>query len=132
MTKPNLKIVNDQDELIFNAVENAGRRQLAQSLKKSPYSRATVASHMTDILGINVTEDMINNWCSNKPTHRIPLFWAHAFCRALGTDDWAIFEVALSDSDHRSLATAEEVRQRKVGKLIQERDRIDQELAKLK
>lgn len=100
MTKAKEKTVNDQGQMsLFDLlrqdhVEKSSSRsgrlccssRLHASLKKAAKdvkkSREQIVDDMTDLLGITISVDMMNNWLSDSHPHRMPAEYYPAFCAA--------------------------------------------------
>ena len=61
------------------------RRLVCESVKKCPSSRAVIAARMSDLLGVHITDHMLNAWTAeSKDGYRFPLEYAPAFCYVSG------------------------------------------------
>lgn len=121
-----------QQQLRFETLnlDAAFRAHLSRVLKDAKDSRAVIALRMSEVSGHEVTESGLNNWTAgSKDSWRMPACLIPAFCFV--TQDYSLFDLLLKPLAKR-LATEDEERQSQIGKLIQDRDRIDQELERLK
>ena len=61
------------------------KETLTVALKSAPYKRWEVAGRMSDYIGVEITESMLNAWTAeSKELHRFPLEYLPAFCWATG------------------------------------------------
>ncbi len=68
------------DELMVRSV-------LGDAIKRSGKSRPQVAEEMSDLLGLSVTERMLNAFTAeSKELHRWPAAWDRAFCHSTCDD----------------------------------------------
>lgn len=68
------------------------RDGLTNSLKSIPLKRWEVAGRMSDYIGAEITESMLNSWTADsKEGHRFPLEYMPAFCWATG--DYTVMEL---------------------------------------
>ena len=67
----------------------SGQLHAAQRLaaKNAPKSREQIADDMSDLLGITITIDMLNNWLSDSHPHRMPGEYYPAFCIATSDNE---------------------------------------------
>ena len=65
---------------------------LSLALKSVAFKRWEIAGRMSDYMGIEVTESMLNAWSADsKEGHRFPLEYLAAFCWATG--DYSLIEL---------------------------------------
>lgn len=70
------------------------RSLIAQAIRRSPKKRLQIAEELTDLLGIRVTEHMLNDFTSgNKKGVRFPLLFSTALCEILDDDSIGLFGV---------------------------------------
>lgn len=68
------------------------RSGLAEALKNVPSKRWEVAGRMSDFVGAEITESMLNSWTADsKEGHRFPLEYIAAFCWATG--DYTVMDM---------------------------------------
>lgn len=72
----------------------AVREAFDNALKKSPLCRGEITAEMSRLTGESITENHINNWCSEaKKEWRFPLEYAASFCAI--TQDYGLMDAAL-------------------------------------
>jgi hypothetical protein len=70
------------------------RRALANAIRRSPKKRPQIAEELTAIVGVRVTEHMLNDFTSdNKKGVRFPLLFSAALCDILNDDSIAFLAV---------------------------------------
>ncbi|QNI34513.1 hypothetical protein H7849_11820 [Alloacidobacterium dinghuense] len=63
------------------------RESIAHAIKGCSKSREQIADEMTLLLGVRVTERMLNSFTADaNQLHRWPAAWDRAFCQATGDD----------------------------------------------
>ena len=68
------------------------REGLATALKSVPLKRWEVAGRMSEYIGAEITESMLNSWTADsKEGHRFPLEYIAAFCWATG--DYTVMDL---------------------------------------
>lgn len=69
------------------ADDQALRRVLNESIRRSGLSRDQVADRMSSILGQQITPSIVNGWCApNRQVSRMPAALIPAFAQATGSD----------------------------------------------
>jgi hypothetical protein len=77
---------NEQDQKL--------RRLITDAIRRSPLKRIAIAKTLTSMLGIRVTEHMLNDFTSeNKKAVRFPLLFSEALCEILDDDSIGLFGV---------------------------------------
>ena len=65
--------------------QNLVQQLVTSGMKRSGLSRAEIADRMCYLLGLQVTEAMLNNFAADsRPDVRFPLSFVRAFCAAVG------------------------------------------------
>jgi hypothetical protein len=83
----NLKIfVVEEKEMNTNFdISTQVRRLISEAVKQCSHSRAVIAARLSDLLGVHITEHMLNAWSAeSKDGYRFPLEYAPAFCYVTG------------------------------------------------
>mgnify|MGYP001616214560 FL=1 len=102
MTKSKKKIVRDDRQMsIWAAIQrNQERREstrpgrlnikaplvaaIKEAINKAPKSLKVITEEMSEIVGEEITESMVNNWLAPSHPHRVPAEHLHALCIATG------------------------------------------------
>jgi hypothetical protein len=72
--------------------DSALRKLITDAIRRSPKKRLQIAEELTAILGIRITENMLNDFTSeNKRGVRFPLLFSAALCEVLGDDSVGLF-----------------------------------------
>lgn len=58
---------------------------IKKSIRLKPTNRESIADKMTELLGIKITDSMLNNYTAESHRHRIPAEFVPAFCIAANT-----------------------------------------------
>ena len=115
----------------YSDSDRALRSLIAAAIKRSPKKRLQIAEELTAILGISVTEHMLNDFTSdNKKGVRFPLLFSAALCEILDDDSIGLFGVRprirlLVEFAERELAgfldqrEREALRERLLGELVE-------------
>jgi hypothetical protein len=70
------------------------RHLITIEIRKSPKKRSQIAKEMSDILGLRVTESMLNDFTSeSKKAVRFPLAFSAALCEVLDDDSVGLMAV---------------------------------------
>jgi hypothetical protein len=73
------------------------RQLLSEAIKRSGKKRPQIAEEMTALLGVRVTEHMLNDFTSkSKCAARFPAAFVKAFCYVVGSSS---LQIALADDD---------------------------------
>lgn len=82
------EVLNDDAEV---------RATISRAIKGCSKSREQIADEMSVLLGMRVTERMLNAFTADaNQMHRWPAAWDRAFCRATGDDRLLVFRVLLA------------------------------------
>ena len=69
-------------------IDRQFRELVSEAIKRSPYSRYTIAARMSELTGHEITKSMIDSWSAeSKENHRFPAIFIPAFCEAVGNRD---------------------------------------------
>jgi hypothetical protein len=135
MPKVHEKLGNaDQTEMEFGAFgsydcDTALRLLIATVLKSHRKSRAQIADEMTALLGVRVTDQMLNCYTAeSKEKHRFPAAFLPALCKA--TADTRLI-AALADKIGMRLITAEEVQLLELGRNYLKQKQAAEEVSRL-
>ncbi|MFZ2948937.1 MAG: hypothetical protein WA003_05580 [Desulfuromonadaceae bacterium] len=102
---------------------------IKQAIRQAPKSRETMADEMTELLGIEITVGMVNNWTAISHPHRMPAEYIPAFCIVTNSNDsitilneaTGVFTVNGADAlraDIRKEEEALKARQREIRKKV--------------
>lgn len=70
------------------------RAAITQAIKRSPLKRSVICERLTAIVGVPVSENMLNDFTSDsKRNVRFPLLFASALCEILDDDSIGLFGV---------------------------------------
>src|SRR4051794_12962971 len=70
------------------------RKLIADGIRRSPKKRPQIAEELSAMLGIRITENMLNDFTSgNKKGVRFPLLFSAALCEVLDDDSIGLFGV---------------------------------------
>ncbi len=61
------------------------RRAMKKAIKQCPKSRIIIAAEMSELVGVQISEYMLNNWVAgSKNDYKIPASYIPAFCQVTG------------------------------------------------
>jgi hypothetical protein len=102
---------------------------ISEAIKNSGLKRYAIAGQMTEHLGIEITESMLNSWTAeSKEAHRMPAEYYPIFCKL--TQDYAALEILVAAAGGR-MAKSEEIYFLEMGRLQQVEKTIQQKRAQL-
>ena len=71
------------------------KEAMSEAMKNSGLKRYEIAGRMGELIGIEITESMLNAWTAeSKESHRLPVEYLPAFCRV--TQDYTVLEITVS------------------------------------
>lgn len=77
--------------------DSALRQLLSDAIKQSGKKRLQIAEEMTALVGVRITEHMLNDFTSkSKSAARFPAAFVKAFCRVVGS---ASLQISLADEE---------------------------------
>ena len=89
----------------------------SEAIKNSGLKRYALAGQMSEHLGIEITESMLNSWTAeSKEGHRMPAEYYPIFCQL--TKDYAVLEILVAAAGGR-MAKSEEIYLLEMGRLQQ-------------
>lgn len=102
---------------------------ISEAMKNSGLKRYTIAGQMTEYLGIEITESMLNSWTAeSKEGHRMPAEYYPIFCKL--TKDYTIMDILTASADGR-MVKSEEIYLLEMGRLQQAEKTIRQKQSQL-
>jgi hypothetical protein len=103
------------------------RETISRSIRACTRSRQQIADEMATLLGVRVTEKMVNTYSAESMSaHRLPAAWIRAFCRAADSD--ALLR-AIAQAGGFHLITAEEKQLLELGREFLRQKRASEKLA---
>ena len=90
---------------------------ISEGIKNSGLKRYAIAGEMSEQLGVEITESMLNSWTAeSKEGHRMPAEYYPIFCKL--TQDFAILEILTASAGGR-MVKSEEIYLLEMGRLQQ-------------
>ena len=93
------------------------KEAVSEALKTSAYKRWEIAGRMSEYLGVEITEAMLNSWTAeSKEGHRFPVEFLPALC--LQTGDYSLLEILVAACGCR-MVKSDEIYLLELGKIKQ-------------
>lgn len=93
------------------------KEAVSEALKNSGYKRWEIAGRMSEYLGVEITETMLNSWTAeSKEGHRFPVEFLPALC--LQTGDYTLLEILVAACGCR-MVKSDEIYLLELGKIKQ-------------
>lgn len=105
------------------------KEAISEAIKNSGLKRYAIAGQMSEYLGLEISESMLNSWTAeSKESHRMPAEYYPIFCKI--TQDYAILEILVASAGGR-MVKSEEIYLLEMGRLQQAEKSIRQKQSQL-
>ncbi|SEO97635.1 hypothetical protein [Propionispora vibrioides] len=105
------------------------KEAISEAIKNSGLKRYAIAGQMSEYLGLEISESMLNSWTAeSKEGHRMPAEYYPIFCKL--TQDYTILDILMSAAGGR-MVKSEEIYLLEMGRLQQAEKTIRQKQSQL-